>query len=150
MFRTSIATRLAGSLRSPSTGRLIQASSRSFSSKVSSQEYVDNFLPVAAAAALFVACTAATLTTTSCENTPFAVSDDDMSDAPSLDDLPEFSLDDVGKNNGENGAPVWMTYGGMVYDVTQFVANHPGGHEKILQAAGNVRFHVSISSSIYP
>jgi sulfite oxidase len=73
-----------------------------------------------------------------------------MSNTPSLDDLPEFSLADVGKNNGENGSPVWMTYGGMVYDVTNFVANHPGGHEKILEAAGNVRFLLKVWSYISP
>ena len=31
---------------------------------------------------------------------------------------------------------IWVTYGGMVYDITDFVANHPGGSEKIILAAG--------------
>lgn len=30
-----------------------------------------------------------------------------------------------------------MSYGGVVYDVTQFIPNHPGGTEKILTAAGS-------------
>ena len=29
-----------------------------------------------------------------------------------------------------------MTYKGNVYDITDFVANHPGGSEKIILAAG--------------
>ena len=29
-----------------------------------------------------------------------------------------------------------MTYKGNVYDITEFVANHPGGSEKIILAAG--------------
>lgn len=31
---------------------------------------------------------------------------------------------------------VWCTYGDGVYDVTDFVANHPGGGDKIMLAAG--------------
>jgi sulfite oxidase len=50
--------------------------------------------------------------------------------------LPVFSAAQVAKNNGSNGAPVWVTYGGIVYDITKFVINHPGGSEKILEAAG--------------
>lgn len=80
-----------------------------------------------------------TVAVVSCENTPAGVDGDDIEDAPtSLDYLPEYSSDQVAKNNGENGTPVWMSYGGIVYDVTAFVANHPGGSEKIMQAAGNV------------
>jgi sulfite oxidase len=52
--------------------------------------------------------------------------------------LPIFSSKEVAKNNGENGKPIWVTYGGNVYDITDFVNNHPGGSEKILQAAGSV------------
>ena len=39
------------------------------------------------------------------------------------------------ENNNENGQ-IWMTYGGYVYNVTDFIANHPGGSEKIMLAAG--------------
>ena len=74
-----------------------------------------------------------------CENTPSGVDKDDIEDAPtSLDYLPEYCSEQVAKNNGENGTPVWMSYGGIVYDVTNFIANHPGGAEKIMQAAGSV------------
>eukprot|EP00542_Grammatophora_oceanica_P009767 CAMPEP_0194039552 /NCGR_PEP_ID=MMETSP0009_2-20130614/11668_1 /TAXON_ID=210454 /ORGANISM="Grammatophora oceanica, Strain CCMP 410" /LENGTH=506 /DNA_ID=CAMNT_0038682423 /DNA_START=308 /DNA_END=1828 /DNA_ORIENTATION=+ len=50
--------------------------------------------------------------------------------------LPEYSAEEVAKNNGENGNPIWMSYGGYIYDVSRFVYNHPGGTEKIMMAAG--------------
>jgi sulfite oxidase len=51
------------------------------------------------------------------------------------DGLPEFTLEEIAKHNGNNGARVWVTYKYGVYDVTNFVKEHPGG-EKILLAAG--------------
>lgn len=51
--------------------------------------------------------------------------------------IPVYTAQQVAVNNGENGKPIWMSYGGNVYDVTNFVANHPGGAEKIMQAAGS-------------
>ena len=30
----------------------------------------------------------------------------------------------------------WVTYGGNIYDITNFIFNHPGGSEKIILAAG--------------
>uniref|UniRef100_A0A1A8NF01 Sulfite oxidase n=1 Tax=Nothobranchius pienaari TaxID=704102 RepID=A0A1A8NF01_9TELE len=48
--------------------------------------------------------------------------------------LPVFSQDEVTKHRSlEDG--VWVTYKGGVYDITEFVAMHPGGN-KILLAAG--------------
>ena len=41
------------------------------------------------------------------------------------------------KINGEDGKPVWMTHGGIVYDVKDFIHIHPGGSEKIMTAAGS-------------
>ena len=52
------------------------------------------------------------------------------------DDLPIYSSDEVAKHNGKTSQSIWMSYGGNVYDVTDFVANHPGGSEKIMLAAG--------------
>ena len=37
-------------------------------------------------------------------------------------------------NTIENG--VWVTYGDGVYDVTEFISNHPGGKEKLMGVAG--------------
>ncbi|XP_033758440.1 sulfite oxidase-like [Pecten maximus] len=48
--------------------------------------------------------------------------------------LPTYTLEDVGKHKTKD-TRIWMTYKNGVYDVTEFVANHPGG-SKILLAAG--------------
>ena len=58
-------------------------------------------------------------------------------DSHDVDSMPIYSLEEVAMNNGEDGKPVWMTYGGVVYDVTDFIHNHPGGSEKIMTAAGS-------------
>lgn len=54
-----------------------------------------------------------------------------------VDTLPIYTSKQVSENNGKDGKPVWMSYGGMVYDVTDFISNHPGGSERILMAAGS-------------
>lgn len=51
--------------------------------------------------------------------------------------LPVYTAKQVARNNGDNDTPIWMTYGGIIYDVTDFIQNHPGGSEKILMAAGS-------------
>mmetsp|Transcript_247 Transcript_247/g.431 ORF Transcript_247/g.431 Transcript_247/m.431 type:complete len:638 (+) Transcript_247:134-2047(+) len=52
-------------------------------------------------------------------------------------ELPTYTMAQVSKNDGKGtDNRVWMTYGGCVYDVTDFIANHPGGSEKISLAAG--------------
>lgn len=48
-----------------------------------------------------------------------------------IDKFPVYTSDQVAENDGRDGKPVWMSYGGVVYDVTDFVANHPGGSEKV-------------------
>lgn len=50
-------------------------------------------------------------------------------------DLPTFKRSDVEQHNSLE-RKVWVTYGIGVYDVTDFVENHPGG-DKILLAAGS-------------
>jgi sulfite oxidase len=51
--------------------------------------------------------------------------------------MPIYTAEQLAVCNGEDGHPMWMSYGGVIYDVTNFVANHPGGSEKIVQAAGS-------------
>jgi sulfite oxidase len=54
-------------------------------------------------------------------------------------ELPDYRPDDVRKRDGkEKGAPVWVTYGDGVYDITQFVSVHPGGNQILLAAGGPV------------
>jgi len=72
--------------------------------------------------------------------TPAQVSVEDfetLRDSQDLDQLPVYTMAQVAENNGQDGKPMWMTYGGIVYDVTNFIANHPGGSEKISEAAGS-------------
>lgn len=51
---------------------------------------------------------------------------------------PLFTDEEVSQRDGgpESGGRVWITVGDAVYDVTDFVARHPGGAANILQAAG--------------
>lgn len=77
------------------------------------------------------------------ENTPSVVDRDDMEDVTvhglnlDIDALPEYSSKDIAQFNGQIDKKVYMSYGGLVYDVTHFIANHPGGAEKIMMAAGS-------------
>ena len=48
-----------------------------------------------------------------------------------MDKDPVYTSDQVAENDGTDGKPVWMSYGGVVYDVTDFIPNHPGGSEKV-------------------
>ncbi|CAH3176142.1 unnamed protein product, partial [Porites lobata] len=46
-----------------------------------------------------------------------------------------YSREEVAKHNSyEKG--IWVTYKGQVYDITEFIASHPGGPSKIILAAG--------------
>ncbi|GJQ88137.1 hypothetical protein Trydic_g13143 [Trypoxylus dichotomus] len=51
------------------------------------------------------------------------------------DDLPNYSLEDVLKHS-EMKTRVWVTYKCGVYDITDFIAQHPGGNQ-IMMAAGS-------------
>eukprot|EP00927_Polykrikos_kofoidii_P078647 TRINITY_DN75454_c0_g1_i1.p1 TRINITY_DN75454_c0_g1~~TRINITY_DN75454_c0_g1_i1.p1 ORF type:complete len:818 (-),score=84.54 TRINITY_DN75454_c0_g1_i1:67-2520(-) len=48
--------------------------------------------------------------------------------------LPTFTLEEFKKHASEES--LWVAYGGGVYDVTGFVAEHPGGKEALLSAGG--------------
>eukprot|EP00308_Calcidiscus_leptoporus_P001057 CAMPEP_0119358582 /NCGR_PEP_ID=MMETSP1334-20130426/6761_1 /TAXON_ID=127549 /ORGANISM="Calcidiscus leptoporus, Strain RCC1130" /LENGTH=549 /DNA_ID=CAMNT_0007373115 /DNA_START=8 /DNA_END=1657 /DNA_ORIENTATION=+ len=49
--------------------------------------------------------------------------------------LPIVTTEEVAKHTGGD-AGVWVILGSAVYDVSRFVAEHPGGEEKIMLAAG--------------
>jgi sulfite oxidase len=52
-------------------------------------------------------------------------------------DLPEYSTDDIRAHlSAKKGGRVWVTYKCGVYDVTEFVEQHPGGIKRIMLAAG--------------
>jgi sulfite oxidase len=50
-------------------------------------------------------------------------------------ELPNYSLDEVSKHKAKE-TRIWVTYGDGVYDITDFIEQHPGGGDKIILAAG--------------
>lgn len=52
-----------------------------------------------------------------------------------IEGLPLYSEEDVSKHSSPD-AGIWVSYKEGVYDVTDFVAQHPGGAEKLMMAAG--------------
>eukprot|EP00761_Pharyngomonas_kirbyi_P011410 gb/GECH01011435.1/.p1 GENE.gb/GECH01011435.1/~~gb/GECH01011435.1/.p1 ORF type:complete len:124 (+),score=28.50 gb/GECH01011435.1/:1-372(+) len=47
----------------------------------------------------------------------------------------EYSQKEIQKHNESSGEP-WVVIHGKVYDVTNFIDDHPGGDEVILETAG--------------
>ncbi|CAJ0577130.1 unnamed protein product, partial [Mesorhabditis spiculigera] len=56
---------------------------------------------------------------------------------PLRKDLPVFKIDEV-KKHGKEAPRIWIMYKNGVYDVTEFVENHPGGDKILLAAGGSV------------
>ena len=48
--------------------------------------------------------------------------------------LPQLSMEEVAKHNKESDC--WVVLAGMVYDVTEFLPDHPGGKRAITLYAG--------------
>ncbi|XP_078033227.1 sulfite oxidase [Augochlora pura] len=51
-------------------------------------------------------------------------------------DLKTYSLEEIGKHDNKRNQ-IWVVYKKGVYDITNFVDNHPGGPSKIMMAAGS-------------
>ena len=49
--------------------------------------------------------------------------------------LPIYRRSEIAQHNCIKSG-IWVTHRDMVYDITKFIANHPGGSEKIMLAAG--------------
>ncbi|XP_043464184.1 cytochrome b5-like [Leptopilina heterotoma] len=47
-----------------------------------------------------------------------------------------ISIEEVRKNNGQNGSKIWVVLHKNVYDLTQYIKEHPGGDELIMEFAG--------------
>lgn len=52
------------------------------------------------------------------------------------DGFPIISKSEVAKHKSAEAGGVWVTYAGGVYDITEFIASHPGGASRINMAAG--------------
>ncbi|OXU17131.1 hypothetical protein TSAR_003517 [Trichomalopsis sarcophagae] len=48
----------------------------------------------------------------------------------------QYTLEEVAKRTGENGSRCWIILWGNVYDVTDYLDQHPGGGELISEFAG--------------
>jgi predicted heme/steroid binding protein len=48
--------------------------------------------------------------------------------------MKQFSKDELAKNNGKNGTPVFIAYNGKVYDVTKSSRWEDGEHENMHDA----------------
>lgn len=58
-----------------------------------------------------------------------------LKESSQQDNSPAYTSQEVAQHNTlEKG--IWVTYKGHVYDITEFIANHPGGPSKIVLAAG--------------
>ena len=49
-------------------------------------------------------------------------------------DLPNIDVDELREHNNEDSA--WVAIGGKVYDLTDFLEDHPAGPKSILDTAG--------------
>lgn len=58
------------------------------------------------------------------------------SPAGTRDGFPIISKAEVAKHKSKGAGGVWVTYAGGVYDITEFIASHPGGSSRISMAAG--------------
>ncbi|XP_043270049.1 cytochrome b5-like [Venturia canescens] len=47
-----------------------------------------------------------------------------------------FTLEEVAKHNGVGGAKTWMIIKSVVYDLTDYLNEHPGGGELLSEYAG--------------
>ncbi|XP_011686823.1 PREDICTED: cytochrome b5 [Wasmannia auropunctata] len=52
------------------------------------------------------------------------------------DSVIRYSLTDVAKCNGKNGTRTWIVIHDNIYDVTDYMQQHPGGPELIQEYAG--------------
>lgn len=48
----------------------------------------------------------------------------------------EYTREDVALRDGKNGNPTWIIIRDMVYDVTDYLDEHPGGPELVTDFAG--------------
>jgi sulfite oxidase len=61
--------------------------------------------------------------------------DEQAKSPPSSSGYREIRRAEVEKHKDE-GTGIWVTYGEGVYDITEFIGQHPGGANKIVLAAG--------------
>lgn len=53
-----------------------------------------------------------------------------------IEGLPEYSREEVSKHTSKASGGIWVIFQSGVYDITEFIEQHPGGRDKIILAAG--------------
>ncbi|VVC87806.1 unnamed protein product [Leptidea sinapis] len=53
-----------------------------------------------------------------------------------MEEVKRYTRAEVAVNNGKGGKPVWLIYKDKVYDVTNYLVEHPGGDAVIMEEAG--------------
>ena len=56
--------------------------------------------------------------------------------AKTREGYPIISKAEVAKHKSAEAGGAWVTYAGGVYDITEFIDNHPGGASRISMATG--------------
>lgn len=56
---------------------------------------------------------------------------------PKNDEVKFFTLKEVATRNGKDSKLIWIIIKDSVYDVTNYVDNHPGGPELVTEYAGS-------------
>ncbi|KAL4715407.1 hypothetical protein ACJJTC_015178 [Scirpophaga incertulas] len=51
-------------------------------------------------------------------------------------DVKRYTLSEVAQNKGREGQAIWVVYKDSVYDVTNYIREHPGGEDTIIEEAG--------------
>ena len=71
--------------------------------------------------------------------TPASVAKEDfeaVQASHNIDEMPIYTIGDLAAHDGSDGSRIWVSYGGVIYDVTDWMSNHPGGAEHLMKAAG--------------
>lgn len=74
-----------------------------------------------------------------------------------MTELASYTLEEVAQHNGTVHPEIWIVLDKNIYNVTEFVAKHPGGTEAILNQAGtditekyyNIQKHIVNNDKIH-
>ncbi|KAH7140104.1 Oxidoreductase, molybdopterin-binding domain-containing protein [Dactylonectria estremocensis] len=130
---TSLNKTTTKSTTQPSTASSASSSSAPSSTKPSSSSWrnIQSITLIASAASLFLAFSLLHAPPTQCDSPAQPPDSQHHGRDPNL---PRIRIAEVRKHDGRSAHP-WVIYGDRVYDITDWIAGHPGG-EVILRAAG--------------
>lgn len=53
-----------------------------------------------------------------------------------MSELPRYTRAEVSRRNGKTESSVWVIYKDSIYDLTQYIHEHPAGDQEIMEEAG--------------